>query len=181
MRVSVEKIKENEVVLDIEESAESFPALEDLIQREECRFAGPVAGRVRAFFANSIIEVEGRVETRVLLPCSRCLKELEMPLVADLTATFVGDLPQIEGGEDDEVELTAEDMGMIPIEGDEIDLREIVQEQLVMELPLRPLCSSRCKGICPHCGANLNAGDCGCRPPVFNNKFAALKDFKAEK
>ncbi|WP_429885454.1 YceD family protein [Geoalkalibacter halelectricus] len=181
LRVSVEKIKENEVALDIAETAESFPALEELIQRAECRFVGSITGRIRIYFANGFFEVEGQVAARVLLPCSRCLQEVETPLRADISATFASELPLIEGGESDEVELTAEDMGLLPVEGDEIDLREVIQEQIIMELPLRPLCGTDCRGICPFCGANLNDGDCGCRAPVFNNKFAALKDFRAEK
>ncbi|WP_305041424.1 YceD family protein [Geoalkalibacter sp.] len=181
MRFYVEKLKEKEVVLDFSEAAESFPALDALIQAGESRFSGPVTGRLRAFLANSFVEVEGRVVVRVVLACSRCLKEIEAPVDTRFTLTFSAGLPPIEGGEEDEVELSAEEMGLIPFDGDEIDLREAVQEQVIMELPVRPLCEEACKGLCAHCGANLNDGDCGCSAPVFNNKFAALKGFKAEK
>ena len=83
------------------------------------------------------------------------------------------------GGE--EVELSAEEMGLIPFAGEEIDLREALQEQFIMALPQRALCREACKGLCPHCGADLNRVSCGCEPPAFNSRFDALKSFKADK
>ncbi|WP_305043915.1 YceD family protein [Geoalkalibacter sp.] len=181
MRFYVEKLKEKDVVLEFSEAVENFPALNALTQSGECRFSGPVSGTLRAYLANSFVEVEGQVAARVVQACSRCLKDIEAPLRASFALTFSSGLPPIEGGEDSEVELSAEDMGLIPFEGDEIDLRDAVQEQVIMELPVRPLCDESCRGLCAQCGANRNETECGCGAPVFNNKFAALKGFKAQK
>jgi uncharacterized protein len=72
-------------------------------------------------------------------------------------------------------------MGLIPFAGEEIDLREVVQEQVIMAMPLRPLCDEACRGLCQNCGADLNEGSCACPPTDFSIKFSALKSFKAEK
>ena len=61
-----------------------------------------------------------------------------------------------------------------------IDLVPLVEQALLLELPLVPLCDDDCRGLCPRCGANLNEGPCQCDdgPVGEDNPFAALKDFK---
>ncbi len=49
-----------------------------------------------------------------------------------------------------------------PLEGDQLDLRPLVRDALLLELPLAPLCHEDCRGLCPQCGADLNAGPCDC-------------------
>jgi uncharacterized protein len=99
--------------------------------------------------------------------------------VTNFVLTYAQELPEtakmIGGGG---IELSAEEGGLIIFAGREIDLKEALQEQVVMSIPMRPLCAETCKGLCSRCGANLNDGDCGCRQNSFNIKFAALKDLK---
>ena len=49
-------------------------------------------------------------------------------------------------------------------QGDRLDLGEVVREQVLLGLPLKPLCREDCQGLCPRCGKNRNAGPCGCTP-----------------
>ena len=60
-----------------------------------------------------------------------------------------------------------------------IDLRELVREQLYLQLPMKPLCQPECRGLCPSCGANRNVVACTCaqRPP--DPRLAALRDLAA--
>jgi uncharacterized protein len=51
-----------------------------------------------------------------------------------------------------------------PLEGDQLDLRPLVRDALLLELPLAPLCQPDCLGLCPRCGADLNTGPCSCVP-----------------
>jgi uncharacterized protein len=87
----------------------------------------------------------------------------------------------LQDTEPQEVELSAEDMGIVYFQGEKINLKDAIQEQVVMEFPLRPLCKPDCKGLCPRCGADMNEDPCDCdqRPPP--GKFAALKNLKLEK
>jgi uncharacterized protein len=62
--------------------------------------------------------------------------------------------------------------------GDEIDLSHEIEEQVAMEIPMKPLCSEGCKGLCPACGADLNKETCGCPDDHGNLAFSALKNFK---
>ena len=53
-----------------------------------------------------------------------------------------------------------------PLEGDQLDLRPLVRDALLLELPLAPLCREDCRGLCAECGADLNLGPCQCRPAL---------------
>lgn len=181
MQLHVDDIKEQGLRLDYSEPPDTFPALVDLQQQGEVRFEGPVlvAGRVQRI--GDLIEVEGMVKTQVSVPCSRCLETVSLPLESRFALTFTRDQPVVTEEEtDQEIELSVEEMGMIPFSGEDIDLREAIQEQVIIALPLQPLCGPDCRGLCPQCGADLNRETCNCRPPVFNNRFAKLKNIKFE-
>ena len=78
-------------------------------------------------------------------------------------------------------ELTTEEMEMTYFEGEEIDLKDVLQQQLIMSLSQRPLCKEACKGLCQKCGADLNDGKCRCPDDQTNSRFAILKGLKLEK
>ena len=75
----------------------------------------------------------------------------------------------------------AEDAGLIGFRGEEIDLTEGIQEQVVLNLPMRPLCREDCKGLCAACGADLNLGECNCRRQPPDGPFAALRHLRLGK
>ena len=63
-------------------------------------------------------------------------------------------------------------------DGEEIDIDLLVVEQIVLALPFKALCSEECKGICPHCGANLNLEPCQCAGKQADSPFATLQAIK---
>lgn len=182
MRLSVHDIRDAGLALEFVEPAASFPVLAGLQERRECHFPDPVRVALRIQPAGGLFEVSGRILTRVEVPCSRCLKPTLVPLDASFDLAYVRELPEIEGEEDEDGrEISAEEMGLVLLQGDEIDLREVVQEQVVLAMPFHPLCASACRGLCPECGADLNDENCRCAPTNFSLKFAALKDLKLDK
>jgi uncharacterized protein len=60
-----------------------------------------------------------------------------------------------------EIELTEEDINTIFTSYEFIDLTQIIRDYIILSIPMKPLCSDECKGICAVCGANLNKIDCG--------------------
>jgi uncharacterized protein len=168
--------------LDFVEEVSRFPVLQQIVQKGECTFLRPITVGLRATMVSGLIEVVGRVQTEVALPCSRCLNPAASAVIACFELSYVRELPQVtdEAGEE-ETELSADDLGLIQFDGDEIDLAEVVEEQVLLALPLHPLCSVDCRGLCSRCGANLNESDCGCLSQDFNIKFAALRNFKVDK
>ena len=179
MFISVHVIDEAGISLEFKEKPETFPVLAEMTESEDCKFLAPIRTRVRVVRIRHMIEVEGTVETEIHLACSCCLKPFQTPLTDRFSLAFTQEVSADEEQTDPlEKKLSAEEMGLIHFQGEKIDLRETIQEQIMMALPQRPLCSRSCKGLCPQCGVDLNVTDCGCERPIFNGKLAALKDFK---
>ncbi len=64
---------------------------------------------------------------------------------------------------------------MLPLKGDSIDLREPVMESILLELPVKVLCSEECKGLCPICGADRNVEECSCSIHEVDPRMQQLK------
>jgi uncharacterized protein len=182
MRINVEDVDDSGTGLTFAEDAESFPSLLELSRSGECVFLMPLAIDLRIRRIGQLFEADGRFETRVRLSCSRCLADYDAPLAADFNLSFSREQPETaESSRHAEIELSAEEIGLILFHGEEIDLGAPVQEEVLMSLPMRPLCRPDCKGLCPKCGTDLNRGDCGCERKIINPKFAVLKGMKLEK
>jgi uncharacterized protein len=141
----------------------------------------PIRIEVTLNCISGLIEAQGRLATRVESSCGRCLKSFAFDLDEPFVLTYSKEPITVhDDGIDDEegVELNAEELGLIPFSGDTIDLAEAIGEQLFLALPVRPLCSAGCQGLCPYCGIDLNEEKCHCAPPDFSNRFSALKNIK---
>lgn len=92
--------------------------------------------------------------------CARCLKEFELPIHKQITAYLT------EGGE-------GEDPDGYFLQGDMIDVNEIIVTEFILSMDERLLCREDCAGLCVSCGADLNEGPCVCRKPV-DPRLAAL-------
>jgi len=104
------------------------------------------------------VVISGNVDTQVSLECGRCLENFSQGLFVPMELTFGAERPF----KDDEVELSEEDV-LRGFMDDEIDLGHIIEEHVLLNLPMRPLCSEDCKGLCPSCGTDLNKCECGCQ------------------
>jgi len=62
--------------------------------------------------------------------------------------------------------------------GDQIDLKPVAREAVLLDAPTTPLCDAECKGLCPTCGANLNEATCQCAPPPADPRWAALDQLR---
>ena len=146
---------------------------------EQTALKGEARVRGRASRRGEEIRVRGKIEAPVEVGCDRCLAPVAVPLEVEFETAFI---PQEKAaGETENVELLVEDLGLAAFEGDSIDLDELVREQILLALPARNLCREDCQGLCPTCGADLNAGPCGCARDETDPRWAALADWKKEK
>ncbi|MGD8961819.1 MAG: DUF177 domain-containing protein [Desulfobacterales bacterium] len=177
-----EQIKDKELFRKFEEDPRSLPIIAEMIKSQACEFRIPLKISVKAFKIRELFEVEGHFETRIRIPCSRCLKDFETPLASDFALTYAREVQGLMDVLDEkEIELRLEDVGLLYFRGEEINLQQGIQEQIVMAFPLQPLCTRDCKGLCPQCGSNLNQKDCGCEQVPGYNKFAVLKNLRIDK
>jgi uncharacterized protein len=177
MDIQVEQIDARGLDLRFESQPQEFPVLAEMIRHGECEFYKPIETSIRAVRIADRIEVEGDVRTAVELSCGRCLRAFQATLSSHFALTFTHRSEEVAMVADqDGIELRPEEINRVCYQGDSIDLQETIQEQVVMAFPIRALCSETCRGLCPQCGADLNAGDCGCSPRSSDNRFARLKN-----
>lgn len=179
MKVNVDHIREASRELTFCEPSDSFPVLKAMTDAGECVFIGSVQARVTAGRELDHYRVDGTVTVPIRQVCSRCLTSFEQELVSRFTIFFREGVSNQE--DEDEVELAEQDLVSASFTGDEIDLLPEIGEQVALAVPLKPLCSEHCKGLCPVCGVDLNTSACSCSREPVNLKFAALKDFKVQR
>jgi uncharacterized protein len=111
----------------------------------------------------------GSLTTRIAGQCRRCLAPVSVPVTADINALFSRDADALE--DPNSYPLTAE--------ATEIDLRPAVREELLLAVPRWVVCRDDCRGLCPRCGKDLNAGPCGC-PPALDQRWEGLAALKGK-
>lgn len=95
----------------------------------------------------------GRIEGDVVLECSRCLAETRAHVSDEAHLIFA------EAGDED---IDDPDVYQLDAHTTELDLRPALREEWLLAAPAFALCQEDCKGLCARCGADLNAGPCGC-------------------
>ena len=134
------------------------------------------------------------LQSRFTLPhegqCKRCLKKVRLDEPIDLTLTYVPREPHpAEAGRrgddagkpEQAASFDLETVDEEPYSGKTIDLAPALREQILLAVPPSPVCDETCKGLCPACGKDLNAGDCGCEKTTIDPRWAALKSIQLEK
>lgn len=135
-----------------------------------------IRGTLSARRLQANVLVEGRMTAQLETACSRCLEKAVLPVAASFKYTFAP-LPEEPLPE---WELTAEDLDFAYYHEDTIELDDILFEQLLLQVPIKPLCAETCRGLCPRCGVNRNLADCSCRDEEGDDRLAVLKTFKVQ-
>lgn len=175
MKIRVADITEKLKTVESVEEATHYPALAEAQDAGECRFISPVTVSLEILREFDHIRVQGNVSAKVTLSCSRCLQEFS----SDLSSAFTVFYTKAENDQpEDEVELGEQDLIAATYSGEEIDFSDEVAEQILLELPYKPLCSEDCKGLCSSCGVDLNIADCTCKDRAVSMTFSALKGLK---
>lgn len=111
------------------------------------------------------IEFSAKLKVGYTTECARCLKSLDCDMELDLKYPVAESLENMDNDE-----------YIIPQNG-LIDLSALVEENIILNLPLSHLCSDGCQGLCPKCGANLNEKSCNCVKVEKDPRWSALEHF----
>lgn len=139
--------------------------------------AGPDIAIVnfRALKFGEKVLIEGSVKITVSLQCSRCLKDFSCHLDIPFRDEFD---PAEKLAEEGEHELKHGDLDLDYYKNDEIDVAALVKEQVLLALPMKPVCSKECRGICPICGTDLNEGSCRCKTVKIDPRLTPLEKLR---
>ena len=103
---------------------------------------------------------------KTTLECARCLTAFEQQLNWTMTELYAF------------TEKSVSESGLIVPEDAQINLRPLVRDYALLEIPIRPICKPDCKGLCLVCGQDLNVRDCGHRPHEDESPFSVLKKLR---
>lgn len=133
---------------------------------------GPLLLDLKVTNAGSRVMVTGPLRTSIKLPCSRCSEEVVFPLKVELEEEF---LPAAS----EEALSRANNLldGVFTFENDKVILDELLRQEIEAAFPIQVLCSTDCRGLCDHCGANLNREECRCQPEEGDSRWSALKNW----
>jgi len=147
------------------------PPAEDVLLPE------PVVGEITLAGTGRTVRLTGQVHAVATLACGACLRRFREPLSIELSEEFCRPAASVETG--DETESASGDSLASLEPGDVIDLTEVVRQHLVVLLPIAPRCREDCRGLCPRCGADLNAGPCGCDLREGDPRLEGLRRWRA--
>lgn len=135
---------------------------------------GPIAFALRARAEGARILLHGWLHATPKILCDRCLAPLRETVDKEISLRY----EPATAAEPAEAELDAADLDVDYYAGEAIDLRAVLTEQVVLEIPMKVLCSDDCKGLCPQCGVDRNRQHCDHEPPVDArlSPLAGLRD-----
>lgn len=173
MKLRIDDITAEAKELGFEEPEAQVNAIFERRPPQEYRIEGPIGVTISYYRAGTDLFFSGKLRAATRAICARCTDEFVWPDERSfrfvLTPRSVG--MDSKGIQDEDLELSL-------YEGEEIDLGPLICEQFLLSLPTRPLCAEDCRGLCPHCGANLNQAECGCTENSFDQRFAVLRSLK---
>jgi uncharacterized protein len=174
VRIEVDRLTEQG-----ESFAHTYAPDELALDDEEAQLTGETRVTGRASRKGEQVRLVGKIETGVEVHCSRCLRPVSVPVEAEFEERYI---PAADESVTDELaELKPDDLGFSTYEGESVDVDLLVREQVLLALPMRPLCREDCKGLCPTCGTDLNAEACACEQKEIDPRWAALASLKQEK
>jgi len=115
----------------------------------------------------SSYHIAGETTVRLIMPCDRCLSDVEKTFPIHIDRRV--DMDKKQDGDYDADEFSF-------IDGCMLDADKLVIDEIVVALPTKILCKEDCKGLCPTCGQNLNEGTCGCTNENPDPRMAAIAD-----
>jgi Predicted metal-binding, possibly nucleic acid-binding protein len=137
---------------------------DDLSAEGEQLVVSPVRVRGQVRNTGGLVELGYTAEFRYSKPCDRCLTVSEKSAVYHFTHTLA---LSAENDDTDDIIVTA---------GYTLDLFSLVRDDILLELPVKHLCSDDCRGLCPTCGQNLNEGGCSCAKKAVDPRMAVLDE-----
>jgi uncharacterized protein len=132
-----------------------------------------VAGSLRFLVQDEDVFAVGQIQGRIRVQCSRCLNEFGMDSDVEIHLTIHRGPEPLDdnAGEED----------VVFVEGPEFDPGEIILHEILLAIPMKPLCSEECPGLCPHCGALKGSPECTCpEEEITSLRWEALGKLKKE-
>lgn len=173
MYFSVQELEQRIIRFDVSIPRGEIDYLEDVHQAGALEARGSVE-----LLANTLgeIRVRGHVNVMMETVCDRCLETAQFPIDADFDLFYRPPRPVRHPSEEIELHEGEAEIGFY--QGGGLQLNDILREYVILSMPMHPVCSESCRGICPVCGQNRNIRVCSCEVKPVDDRWAALKSLK---
>ncbi|MDU5109634.1 MAG: DUF177 domain-containing protein [Clostridium sp.] len=116
-----------------------------------------------------VLTLRASIKTKLDLKCSRCLEAFIYPIDIEIEERFTNN-NELQNDEE-----------IIFVDGNILDITEIVENVIISTLPIKRLCTDNCRGLCYQCGKNLNEGSCNCNTNDVDLRLAKLQELFGNK
>ncbi len=132
-----------------------------------------VRGEVKLMRTDRGILVKSILRTEVKVSCSRCLIPFGYPLTLNIEEEYFPTIDIVSGAP---LPLPDEPNCFTIDEHHILDLTEVIRQNAVLAIPMKPLCRANCAGLCPKCGHKLDQGSCNCPPEQADPRWSKLNE-----
>jgi uncharacterized protein len=143
----------------------------------EFKQIGSLEVQATAELVDGQIHIRGNLHTRLELVCARCLEAVPEDVSRDFDLLY---RPVASIAKEKEVRLSLDDTEIAFFQGDGLFLADVLAEPVNLSIPVKVICRSDCRGLCPHCGTNLNQEECRCETQGTDPRLAPLARFKQD-
>lgn len=193
MQLDLTRIREAETPF-----ARTFEADVLAVPDDPFRLTSPVELVMTIRKDDDLFRLVGQIRGSLELACSRCLEPFTFTLDPSFDLRYLPQHLNMTGGgaggdddaddrkahDDDEEgvpsggEVGGDDLTTAFYRDDQIDLVQLIREQILLAIPMKPLHSEACRGLCATCGANLNETTCECRTEWIDPRLSPLLNLK---
>ena len=141
---------------------------------EDMTFSAPIRLRGQLTRISEQVYFQGDVEGVMELPCGRCLDSVRDPFVVTMRVVYLPPSSQAAAESTERLD-TSDELDLYIHDGIMIDLQPFIYDQIMLAIPMQPLCRPACAGLCQVCGGNKNEVACTCQVDEFDPRFTLLK------
>lgn len=180
----VDRLDETPEEFSFQASADWWAARDPSVGTGDCEVETPFDFELSAVRVRQDVMLQGRMRGRVGLECSRCAKRYSEPLRDDFRLVLEPAGSREPADPEGAVGLAenglclGEDLEAGWFRGPRIGLDDFFGELIALAMPVQPLCSEECPGLCAHCGADLASSPCDCVDEKIGSPFAVLARLK---
>lgn len=152
---------------------EPADALNGRLGVADVRIRDRLRGEIHLMHTTDGILVTGQVHTVLEVRCDRCLERFELPVEVGIEESFRARIDLRSGAVLPPV--PGEELETLIDEHHILDLTEVMRQDILLAVPMHPVCRPDCAGLCPECGQNRNEGACDCRVEAIDPRWAGLQ------
>jgi uncharacterized protein len=144
---------------------------------DDLRLTEPIEGRARVSRTNRGVLVDAEITTAIAATCSRCLRDIEVPITAEVHEEV---LPSLDIATGRRLDTATEPEVPRLSDHHDLDLGTLVAEAISLNEPIAPLCEAACPGLCITCGERLGPGHAAHPDDDIDPRLAALQGFRVD-